>query len=253
MALTALVTLGSATSAEARRAVDRIGPGVQLVTAGRTCTAGFVFRDGGRLYLGYAASCAARGAVPANRCSARSLRLGTAVRIVDRGREVGTGTLAYSSFRSLRLAGVTDPAACAAGDFALVRLPSGARRAIDATVPHWGGPTGLAGLPTPGGTVFGLGRSGAAQALPVPKAGDIRAVDGDLATIFTPLPGTRRERGGVVLDDAGRAVGMISSVRPSGHQAVGSLAAQVAFARGHGLPGLRVVPGGAFSGGVAIL
>src|SRR5690349_2560482 len=92
-ALTVLVPSGPASAAGA----GRIGPGTQLVTAGRACTANFVFRDAAhRVYLGYAASCATRALVPAARaCSARSLPLGTRVRLSDGGRTLGYGELRY--------------------------------------------------------------------------------------------------------------------------------------------------------------
>jgi hypothetical protein len=101
-----------------------ISPGDQVVTAGRACTAGFVFTDRRhRTYVAYAASCAlAKGSRAVNTCRARSLPLGTTVAFRDRGRTIGTGRLAWSSVAEMHRAGVTDRALCGANDLALVRM-----------------------------------------------------------------------------------------------------------------------------------
>jgi hypothetical protein len=244
----ATASMGSATAT-----AGRIGPGVQLVTGGRACTASFVFRAGHRVFLGYAASCATRTPVTGtDSCRARPLPRGTVVRLVDRGRTVGHGRLAYSSLRALRRAGVTDAATCAANDFALVRLRGAARHRIGTSMPYWGGPTGLGPLPTAGSTVFGLAQpSRAARTLP--RAGQVVAVTGATATVNTPLPSRRASRGGGFLDDAGRAVGILTASAGSGDNVVVSLADAVAFARAHGLPGLHLVRGRDAFSGAAIL
>ena len=89
---------GPASGAEIVTSGGRVGPGTQLVTGGRSCTANFVFRDARRrVFVGYAASCAVRKAATAgNACSARPLPRGTRVRLADRGRTLGYGVLRYS-------------------------------------------------------------------------------------------------------------------------------------------------------------
>ena len=240
---------GPATAAEAAGA-GRIAPGTQIVTAGRSCTANFLFRDARhRVYLGYAASCATRSRVAGpGTCTARPLPRGTRVRLVDHGHTLGYGTLRYSSLRAEQRLGITDPATCAANDFALVRLRGEARRRTSASMPYWGGPTGLGALPPAGATVFGLTRV-AGSTRTVPRAGQVTECTGTQATVNTPLPSTPAARGGGFLDDTGRAVGVLTASEHSGDNLVVSLADVVSFARAHGVAGLHVVRGhDAFSG-----
>jgi hypothetical protein len=242
------------TATAAGTAAGRIGPGTQLITAGRACTASFVFRDARRrVFLGYAASCATRAAVIGqNTCTARSLPLGTRVRLADRGRTVGHGRLSYSSLRALRRAGVTDAATCAANDFALVEIRGAARRQVSAAMPYWGGPSGLGELPAAGTTVFGLARP-TPGARTLPRAGQVTQAVGGSATVTTLLPSSRAARGSGLLDDAGRAVGILTASSTSGANTVVSLADAVAFAAGHGVTGLQLVRGRDAFSGTAVL
>lgn len=248
--LAAITVLGPAGPASAAGA-GRIGPGTQVVTAGKTCAVNFVFRDArGRTFVGYAASCASRPATTVGRC-ARSLPLGTEVRFADRGRTVGHGTLRYSSFRALRRAGVTSRAACSANDFALVQVRGAARRAIDPSMPYWDGPSSVAALPAAGSMVFGLARPSAGARL-LPRAGTVSTV-GTIATVTTLLPSTRSARGSGFLDEAGRAVGILTASTASGSNRVVSLSGAVDYARSHGIAGLRLVPGAGSFSGAAVL
>jgi hypothetical protein len=245
--MTALVLVGGATgpvAAATGSGARAIGPGTQLVTGGRVCTANFAFRDSRqRLFVGYAASCAtARTATAGNACTARSLPLGTRVRLADRGRTLGHGTLRYSSLRAMRAAGVSDPAICAANDFALVQVRGALRRLVVATVPYWGGPSGLGELPAAGTMVFGLTRP-SPGARTLPRAGQVTAAVGGTAAVTTPLASGRSARGSGFLDDAGRAVGILTSATPGGENTLVSLADAVGFAQRHGVPGLRVLHG----------
>jgi hypothetical protein len=241
-------------TAQVAGSAGRIGPGTQLVTAGRSCTANFVFRDAQhRLYVGYAASCATRTATTgANLCSARSLPLGTRVRFADRGRTVGYGELRYSSVRALRRAGITDAATCAADDFALVEVRGATRSRVSPDFPYWGGPSALAALPAAGTTVFGLART-SAGARAIPRVGTVSSVARSTASVSTLLPSTRAARGSGFLDNAGRAVGILTTSSASGANTVVSLADAVAFARSHGIAGLHLVRGrGSFSGAAVL-
>jgi hypothetical protein len=248
--VTVLGSTGPADAVASSSSAGRIGPGTQLVTAGRSCTANFVFRDAQhRVFVGYAATCATRtSTTTASACAIRSLPLGTRVRLADRGRTIGYGVLRYSSLRATRRAGVTDRARCAANDFALVEVRGAARGRVDATVPYWGGPTGLGALPAVGAKVFGLARpSSAARTLP--RAGDVTNTARSTASVYTPLPSSRSARGSGFLDDSGRAVGILTASTSSGENTVVSLARAMTFARHHGVAGLRVVRGlGGFSG-----
>lgn len=251
-ALTVLGSTGPAGAASST-AGGRVGPGTQLVTGGRSCAANFVFRDAAhRVYLGYAASCATRHSAPASEaCAARPLPTGTPVRLADRGRTLGYGTLRYSSLRALRRAGVSDAATCAANDFALVQLRGALGRRVSAAMPYWGGPVDLAALPAAGTTVFGLARE-TSGARTIPRAGQVSAVSGSAATVATSLPSTRAEQGSGFLDDAGRAVGILTRSSSTGDNAVASLADAVAYAQAHGVTGLTLVHGGTFSGAAVL-
>jgi hypothetical protein len=248
-AVTVLAPTGPATAASS----GRLGPGTQLVTAGHLCAANFVFRDARhRVFLGYAASCATRtGAGSADVTCARSLPLGTRVRLADRGRTVGHGVLRYSSFRTLHRAGLADAATCAANDFALVEVRGDLRRRVSPSVPYWGGPTGLGALPGATAYVFGLARP-TAGARTLPRAGQVTSAGASTASVTTLLPSTGAARGSGFLDGAGRAVGVLTRSTLTGDNTVVSLATAVGFARGHGVPGLRVVRGGAFSGAAVL-
>jgi hypothetical protein len=240
---------GPVAAATTPSATRTIGPGAQLVTAGRTCSANFVFRDAReRLYLGYAATCATRKAVTAgDACSARALPAGTRVRLADRGHTLGYGTLRYSSLRVMRRSGVSDAATCAANDFALVEVRGPLRRRVVATMPYWGGPSGLGELPAAGTTVFGLTRP-SPGARTLPRAGQVTAAAGGAATVNTPLASGRSARGSGFLDGSGRAVGILTAFTAGGDNTLVSLADAVGYAQQHGVPGLRVVLGGGFSG-----
>ncbi len=225
-----------------------IGPGVQMITAGRICTANFVFKDArGRSYLGYAARCAARAGV-GNGCVPRSRALGTPVRFAtgassrSRGRTLGWGKLRYSSWTAMRRAGTRDATLCSTNDFALVRVDRGYRHRVAAAFPFWGGPTGLAGVPAAGASVFTVGRSPGRAATLSPKSGTVQSGDAWQARIDLPLPGIRGDIGSGVLDDQGRAFGVVSAVGTGpGGTLVGGLEPQLAFARSHGRPRLRLV------------
>lgn len=219
-----------------------ISPGDQVVTAGRTCTAGFVFTDRRhRTYVAYAASCAlAKGSPAVNTCGAQSLPLGTKVTFRDRGRTIGTGRLDWSSAAEMQRAGVTDRARCGANDLALVRVVGRDRARTIPDPPYWGGPSRVAGLPVAGAMVFTVDRP-TRRARALPRVARLVAVHQRSAVISAR--GTHRAvRGAGLVDGRGRAVGIVSRVA-DGRQVVTGLAAATAWARSHGVPGLRLVPG----------
>ena len=128
-----------------------IHPGTMMYTDGAQCTANFVYTDGaGNTYVGYAAHCAGTGAATdTDGCNTQSLPLGTKVTfneggsLVDEGTQVGTGTLAYSSWLTMQKNGEKDTNTCAYNDLALVKVDSADAGKVNPSVPFWGGPTGI--------------------------------------------------------------------------------------------------------------
>lgn len=235
-----------------------ITPGVQMFTRGAQCTGNFVFRDrAGRTYVGYAAHCAGRGeATDTDGCRTRSLPLGTAVRFARNataatgGDTVGRGSLAYSSWRTMRARGESRDAVCAANDFALVRVGAAHVRKVNPSVPFWGGPTGLAGGAPAGSQVHSYGSSSLRPTeLLSPRTGSsLGPTHGGWGfEAVTATPGIPGDSGSGFLDAQGRAVGTLSTVAVAplpGSNGLGSLARELAYAQAHsGIAGLRLVRG----------
>jgi hypothetical protein len=243
-------------------AAGTIHPGVQMFTKGAQCTGNFVFTDAaGRTYVGYAAHCAGKGeATDTNGCDTDSQPLGTTVRFAEgataatSGTTLGHGTLVYSSWRTMRAIGTGSNAACAANDFALVRVDAGDAGKVDPTVPFWGGPTGLAKNAEAGTQVYSYGQSSLRPTeLLSPKTGLSlgRTHGGWGLDVYTVTPGIPGDSGSGFLDAQGRAVGTLSTVAIAplaGSNGLGNLARELAFAQQHsGISGLKLVKGGAFS------
>ena len=249
-----LLALPGTTTASASTLV--VGPGMQMVTQGRVCTANFVFRDrAGRTFVGYAAHCASPGAdALTDGCRATSWPNGTRVRFARgvnsafAGTTVGYGRLYWSSWRAMRRTGVQDAARCLHNDFALVQVEAAYLSRVDPTMPFWGGPTGLAGPPAQGGRVYTYGSSaarGSSRSILSPKAGHVTDRYFWGATVFTPAVGIPNDTGSGLLDNLGRASATLSvpnASRPGGNR-TGALAAEVRFANWHGLRGLHLVRG----------
>lgn len=248
----------SAVSAWAPAASAKIHPGVQMYTKGAQCTANFVYKDGsGRTYVGYAAHCAGLGeATDTNGCKAKSLPLGTAVRfasdgtVVDAGTTVGHGTLAYSSWRTMRRLGTKAANPCQYNDFALVRVNAGDVRKVNPSVPFFGGPVGLnTGGTTAGEQVYSYGNSSLRPGVLGEKIGTSLGTTGGgwSHTVYTASPGIPGDSGSGFLDSRGRAFGTLSTVAIAplpASNGVGDLSRELAFAQRHsGIGGLRLVPG----------
>ena len=236
----------------------KITPGVQMFTKGAQCTANFVYADGaGRTYVGYAAHCAGKGAATdTNGCNTRSLPLGTAVRFATgataatSGDTVGHGTLVYSSWLAMQDLGTQDKQTCAANDLALVRVDADDVSKVNPSVPFFGGPTGLAGVPAAGEQVYSYGQSSLRPTtLLSPKVGASlgRTYGGWGFDAYTATPGIPGDSGSGFVDAKGRAVGVLSTVAIAplaGSNGVGSLAHEIDFARAHsGIDGLHLVKG----------
>jgi hypothetical protein len=243
-------------------ATAEITPGVQMYTEGAQCTGNFVFTDSSdNVYVGYAAHCAGLGsATDTNGCLNESVPLGTTVTfnkggsLVSEGTQVGTGTLVYSSWRTMRANGVTDANTCAYNDFALVKVSAGDKGKVNPSIPFWGGPTGIDTDGTVAGDrVWSYGNSslrGGITALS-PKTGislgDNAADGGWSHPLYTLTPGVPGDSGSAFVSAGGKAVGTLSTLGlaplPLSNN-IGDLAKELAFAQAHsGIAGLKLVNG----------
>lgn len=235
--------------AQARDAAVR--PGSLLVSGGQACTGNFVFTDAaGAVYIGEAAHCTSEGS-PANfdGCRDPARPLGTKVAVA--GTDV-VGTLAYSSWLTMQRVGEQDRAACLNNDFALIRLPDGARRSVNPSVPFFGGPTGLdSGSSERGDLLYSYGNSPYRAGIGIlsPKRGIVleQADQGWTHQTYFVTPVIPGDSGSAVLDADGRALGVASSLIlfPSvGSNGVADLARALAYARAHsGIKGLTLALG----------
>ena len=260
LAFTAVPAAEAATPAPqwAPAATATIHPGIQMFTDGAQCTANFVFSDGVSTYVGYAAHCAGTGAATdTNGCSTKSLPLGTRVtfnrgaNLVSEGTQVGTGTLAYSSWLAMQKAGEKNADICDYNDFALVKVDAAYVGSVNPSVPFWGGPVALSTQgTTTGESIYSYGNSllrGGVELLS-PKRGTSLGDDagGWTHTVYTVTPGIPGDSGSGFLDGNGRAVGVLSTVQLAplaGANGVGDLAKELAYANSHGMAGVALVPG----------
>lgn len=195
-------------------ATASIHPGVMLFTDGSQCTANFVFTDGGSVYLGMAAHCAATGgSMDTDGCLTESLPLGTPVEIAGATRP---GSLAYSSWLTMQRVGERG-GACLYNDFALVRVDPVDVGRVNPSVPHWGGPNGVKSTAAPAmSQLYGYGNSSLRLGLTVlsPKSGVSLGTAGGGWThpVYTVTPGIPGDSGGGMLDASGRAGGVLSTI-----------------------------------------
>jgi len=246
-----LVASGSTpASAWSRPAAATVKPSMMLYTKGGQCTANFVYVDrAGRAYIGQAAHCSSRGAqTDTNGCKTRSWPLGTVVRD-ESGRRIGT--LAYNSWIAMQRAHEKNRNACAANDLALVRIDPALVRRTTPTVPGLGGPVGLRTTAVAtGAQVYAVGNSSllfGAGSL-VAQTGVVeKAINGGWAYyVAMARPGVPGDSGSGYLDARGRALGQLSTISVGTDglgNTIGSLAKEIGYARGHGVPGLAVVHG----------
>ncbi len=239
-----------------------IHPGTMMYTDGAQCTANFVFTDGaGATYVGYAAHCAGQGeATDTNGCDTTSLPVGTKVTfneggsLVDEGTQVGTGTLAYSSWLTMQKNGEKDANTCAYNDLALVRVDAADVSKVNPSVPFWGGPTGIDTDGTAAGDrVYTYGnsslRGGIEQLKPHTGAslGDDAADGGWSHPVYTVTPGIPGDSGSGFMSADGQALGVLSTVALAplaGSNGVGDLGKELAYAQASsGISGLDLVDG----------
>jgi hypothetical protein len=235
-------------------------PGVQAYTEGSQCTTNFVFTDASdNVYLGYAAHCAGTGAATdTDGCEAGSLPLGTRVQfteggsLVSSGTQLGTGTLAYSSWLAMDRAGTTDANACSYNDFALVEVDPAFVDDVNPSVPFWGGPEALnTDGTTAGEQVHSYGNSslrGGIEALSPKKGASLGTSGGGWThSVYTVTPGVPGDSGSAFLDGEGNALGTLSTlaIAPvAGSNGVSDLSRELAFAQQHsGIAGLELALG----------
>ena len=193
-----------------------------MYTEGAQCTANFVYTDGaGTVYVGYAAHCAGTGAATdTNGCNTQSLPLGTKVTfneggsLVSEGTQVGSGTLAYSSWDAMKKAGETDPNTCAYNDLALVKVDAADVSKVNPSVPFWGGPTGIDTDGTAAGDrVYTYGnsslRAGISALSPHTgiSLGDDAADGGWSHPLYTVTPGVPGDSGSAFVSADGKSAG----------------------------------------------
>ncbi len=235
----------------APEATATIHPGVQTDTAGGQCTANFVFTAGSDVYLGQAAHCSGTGGqTETNGCDSGSLPLGTPVTVDGASRP---GTMAYNSWLTMQSVGETDPDACAYNDLALVRLDPADVAAVNPTVPHWGGATGVDSDGTTAlERVYSYGNSSLRGGITQlsPKTGVSLGASGNGWThnVYTVSPGIPGDSGSAFLDAQGRALGVLSTLQVApvaASNGVSDLSRMVAYARAHvpALADLQVVDG----------
>jgi len=254
----------SATVAQtwAPAATAAIHPGTMMYTDGAQCTANFVYTDGaGNTYVGYAAHCAGTGAATdTNGCNTQSLPLGTRVdfsndgNLLTEGNVVGHGTLAYSSWLTMRKLGETDANTCAYNDLALVKVDAADVSKINPSVPFWGGPTGIDTDGTAAGdNLYTYGNSSLRAGLsPLSphrgvSLGDDPADGGWSHPLYSVTPGIPGDSGSGFMSDGGLAVGVLSTIGlaplPASNN-IGDLSHELGYAQAHsGLTGLTLVKG----------
>ena len=240
----------------------KIHPGTMMYTEGAQCTGNFVFTDGaGTVYVGYAAHCAGTGSsTDTDGCKTQSLPLGTKVTfneggsLLSEGPQVGSGTLAYSSWNTMRKVGETNTNACAYNDLALVKVSAADVSKVNPSIPFWGGPTGIDtdGTAT-GDRVYTYGNSSlrAGISLLSPHTGislGDQAADGGWShPLYTVTPGIPGDSGSAFVSGDGKAIGVLSTLGlaplPASNN-IGDLGKELAYAQQHsGIAGLRLVNG----------
>jgi hypothetical protein len=215
----AILSTSATTAATAQSwapaATAAIHPGVQLLTNGSQCTANFIYSDGTTTYIGQAAHCSGTGGNTAtNGCTSGSLPVGTPVTITGASKP---GVMAYNSWLTMQQLGETDAETCQYNDLALVQIDPADVASVNPSMPHWGGP---AGLNTTGLTmleqIFSYGnselRGGVTQLSPKTGISNADTPGGWSHGTTLVTPGIPGDSGSGLLDSAGRAAGVLSTV-----------------------------------------
>jgi len=179
-----------------------IHPAVQTFTQGSQCTANFVFTDSTAVYLGQAAHC---------------------------------------SWLTMQAQRESNPDACQFNDLALIRLDPADVGRVNPSMPHWGGPAGLAPSASPlTSLVYSSGNSTLRRGLPLlmPKVGISLGDDagGWSHSVVTLTPGIPGDSGSGFLDAQGRALGVLSTLQIlplPGTNGVGDLRLELDYMHAH--------------------
>lgn len=96
----------------------------------------------------------------------------------------------------------------------LISIDPGWHDRVDPSVRHWGGPTGVAGAPAHGSTTFHYGHGvGYGNAEPTrPRRGVVVDAHDDTGVYIRTHPFSFGDDGGPILDEDGRAVGLLDAV-----------------------------------------
>jgi len=235
--VTALAPARSA-PAWAPAASAAIHPGVQTITQGAQCTANFVYFDSTNVYIGQAAHCSGTGgSTDTNGCTSSSLPVGTQVSVEGASKP---GTMVYNSWITMQARHEADANTCAFNDLALIKLDPADVGKVNPSVPHWGGPTGLANGTSFLEQVYSYGNSelrlGISQLSP--KTGLSLGTDsgGWNTTVYTVTPGIPGDSGSGFLNSTGQAFGILSTVQLlplAGANGVGSVALELNYLHAH--------------------
>jgi hypothetical protein len=216
-----------------------IHPGVQTITGGGQCTANFVYFDSGATYIGQAAHCSGTGGNTAtNGCTSGSLPLGTPVTVSGASKP---GTMVYNSWLTMQSLHETNPDACQYNDLALIKLDPADAGKVNPSIPHWGGPVGVATAGTAvGDTVYSYGNSSlrAGVTLLSPKRGVSLGDNGSgwSHDVYTVTPGIPGDSGSAFLDATGKALGVLSTVQIAplaGSNGVGDVNLELQYLHAH--------------------
>jgi len=230
-------------------ATAAVHPGVQTFTQGAQCTANFIYYDSTNVYVGQAAHCSGTGGnTQTNGCTSPTLPVGTQVAVQGASRP---GTMIYNSWVTMQSLGEQDANTCAYNDLALVKLDAADVGNVNPSVPHWGGPNGLAGGTGFLEQVYSYGNS---ELRPVsllsPKTGVSLGSDsgGWQQTVYTLTPGIPGDSGSGFLNSTGQAFGILSTVQIlplAGANGVGTLQLELDYMRAHvsSLAGVQLANG----------
>ncbi len=216
-ATSALALAGSAHAAPSWAPADSapVHPGVQTFTEGAQCTSNFVFSDGANnVYIGQAAHCSGTGeSTDTNGCTAGTHPNGTPVEVTGASRP---GTMVYNSWIAMQAANESDEGLCYGNDFALVRLDPADAAKVNPSIPHWGGPSGIASSTSLGETVLSYGNSSLRLGVTAlsPKEGkslgNANENGGWTHPVYTLTPGIPGDSGSAFLNGTGKAIGVLS-------------------------------------------
>jgi hypothetical protein len=177
------------------------------------------------------------------------LPIGTAVEVTGASRP---GTLVYNSWLTMQSLGETDADTCQYNDLALVKLDPADVAKVNPSIPHWGGPVGVATAGTAlGDRVYSYGNSELRLGLSQlsPKTGISLGDDGNgwSHTVYTVTPGIPGDSGSAFLDKTGHALGVLSTVAIAplaGSNGVGDLPRELDYLHAHtSFTNVQLVPG----------